>query len=285
MFIIFLDIDGVLFSGFNSVALSNQYNKIFNECSKEKPIYSTYVYAGILNDYVGFKAQAHFFNKTALSNLSKIIKHLEKKGMKVGIVLSSTWREFFDTEMLRKLFDGLEFANYLIDKTYDGAGICLADKAELDPYPRELSRSELIELWLKQHPETANQFLILDDVDSGLSELFPEHFVHCKNLYGEAEYQLSTHLLDKLFSQNKEIPAQPIENSVLPAVVKTFKDSRTYNERLPTVSMRVLAKTRLSFLGSKLQENTPFKKESKITNLILEYEKDDKQPRLAKKSG
>jgi len=283
MFIIFLDIDGVLFGGFNNDALVDQYNEILTRYYKEKPIYSTYVYAKVLNHYVDLRAQAHFFDKGALSNLSKIIKHLEKRGLKVGIVLSSTWREFFDIEALRKLFYGLKFANYLIDKNYDRAGISLADKAELDLYPLELSRAELIELWLKQHPKTAKQFLILDDIDSGLSELFPEHFVHCKNLYGEAEYQLSTSLLDKLFSQNNEIPARPIENSVMPAVVKTLKSSRTYNERLPTVSMRVLAKTRMSFLASKLEENTPFKKKSNITNLILEYESDDKQPRLAKK--
>lgn len=196
MFIIFLDIDGVLFEGFDSCSHSEEYNDLFEQYIKDKPNYSQYVYEGILTDYAQFKAQTHFFDELALSNLKKLMDYVKQKGIDVGIVLSSAWKEFFDTETLKKLFSRLEFSQYIVDKTYDDAYLEFSGEAEC-----EFNRAELIELWLKQHPKVS-QFIILDDVDFNFKELFPEHFVPCKNLYGTDEFAFSLTVIDKVIEQH-----------------------------------------------------------------------------------
>jgi len=187
-------------------------------------------------------------------------------------VLSSKWREYFDVEALKKLLKLLHFADLIIDKLYDEAGIHLADETGLASLPRQLNHAELIELWLKQHPETADKFLILDHTTYGLRELFPRNFVHCDSLYGETEYNRSISLIDKLLDLNNTAATLPLESKVIPTAVKTFAGARNDSQLLPPLSMRILLSTRASFINMKLDQNTPFSGQGKIQNLILEYE-------------
>src|SRR5579872_5535180 len=262
-----------------------RYDELFNQAlinilkqghAQEKPFYAEYVYKGILRDYAEFKTQTHFFDEPALSHLANLIDILEKKGMKVGIVISSAWREFFDTDVLKKLFCRLHFSKYIIDKIYDEACFYMGE-ADNPKYATELNRAESIELFLKQNPNIF-QFIILDDdYKRDFKELFPKNFIHCKNLYGEKEYQLSLKVVDELLTTPRPTFPQYIQNKVIPIVKKTFDDSRSCNERLLEVSMRVLVKTRHGFLKNILRESrkSPFKNNYEITNLILEYEKED----------
>ena len=260
MFIIFLDIDGVVFEGYDSIHDLPDYEVFLKHYLQEQSVYSAYVYEGVLNSYADFKAQTHFFNKDALSNLAKLIGKIKQQGFEVGIVLSSVWREFFDTETIKKLFCLLDFSKYIIDKIYDKAQFNTPEG-----YESEFERGELIELWLQQHPEVS-RFIILDDIDFGFRELFPGNFVHCKNLFAENELEYSLALIPR-----QEPVSRTFKNHLTPKVVKTFDDNQDCNQCIPEVSMRVLNETRLGFLRSKLRDDddSPFNSSDKYNFILM----------------
>jgi hypothetical protein len=292
MFIIFLDIDGVLYRGSVPTHQQEEYNLLLQSYLAEKPVYARYVYEGILTDFARFRAQTYFFNPLALQNLESLIKHVEEKKIRVGIVLSSAWREFFDIPTLKILFSHLSFSNYLIDKTYDKA--CL--KIE-DSRAHEFNRAELIELWLGEHPST-REFIILDDNDCNFSDLFPEHFIHCMHLFGEEELLKSKNLADKILINAPMY--SDVQNFIAPKVRKNYgskdiydnKDfrSRDCNEQLNALPMRVLKHTRQDLMKYLLKtteglfssknrkpEDSSTESLESITKLILEYE--DESPK------
>lgn len=105
----------------------------------------------------------------AVNNLMTL---LEKTGAK--IVLSSNWRTMKSVERLQELFGSRGFGEFIVDKTSDSWGA---------------SRGEEIQAWLAGQDAIAS-FVILDDIDDGITELFPDHFLECTDIekgFGDME--------------------------------------------------------------------------------------------------
>lgn len=161
-FVIFLDIDGVLYN-------TPDQNGVFKKVDELFPNAKSY------DNRVCSIAASYFFNKEALNNLDKIISELEKT-KKVSIVISSAWREGRTVEELRKTFFGIHnFSKYIIDKTPKKIS-----KEKINDYCSKgwhysHCRAAEIQYWLKEHPEVVD-YLILDDIDDHLSSHFGEKF-------------------------------------------------------------------------------------------------------------
>ena len=92
-------------------------------------------------------------------------------------MLSTAWRTKGGIDFIKTLFQQHRFSEYIIDKTPDTYG----------------SRGEQIQTWLSEGQafHDVKSFVILDDYDGGLSEVFPEQFIMCDSckLFGSEEYQ------------------------------------------------------------------------------------------------
>lgn len=141
IYIIFLDIDGVLYFPWNNSTLKMMFSS--NESLVKE------------------------FNKNAVNNLEYLIRNITLgTGKNVGIVLSSTWRHLGNMDYLRKLFQPHFFANYLIDKTPD-----------INVRKRGLE----ILTWLHNNYNKMNilNFVVLDDSTHIGLNIFREHFIWC----------------------------------------------------------------------------------------------------------
>eukprot|EP01124_Arcella_intermedia_P014847 TRINITY_DN21401_c0_g1_i1.p1 TRINITY_DN21401_c0_g1~~TRINITY_DN21401_c0_g1_i1.p1 ORF type:complete len:135 (+),score=44.53 TRINITY_DN21401_c0_g1_i1:293-697(+) len=108
----------------------------------------------------------------------------------VGIVVSSSWRIGYSTGGLRELFGQYRFSESVIGSTL-----------ELE------SRSSEICSWIqKEGSRNLVGYLILDDVDCGFSELFPEQFVECDELFNERLYKKALSLLKVQLEKNDRDP-------------------------------------------------------------------------------
>ena len=261
-FYIFLDIDGVLFKGTISPEEQGAFNLLFQSYKKWVP---KSVYGGVKMHYAQFKAKVDYFDEGALKNLSSLIEHLEGSGYDVEIIVSSNWRTYFNVYTIKEMLHALDISSYITGKIYDKAQITFGQKTH------ELTRAESIELHLKQHPEIS-RFLILDDFyNKEFKELFPNNFVHCKQLFGPSEYQNSLDLLKSTQQDNRS--GLEIQNKAIPKVVKTMDDNRACNQVMDEVSIRVLTSTRQGFLCAFLPAlKTPVNKNSTIADIISGYE-------------
>ncbi len=167
-FVIFLDIDGVVY---NSTAQEGIFKKVAELFPEEKGFYSNRICS---------IAASYFFSKEALSNLDHLINEVEKT-TQVWIVISSNWRTNCSIDELRTTFFGIHnFSKYIVDKTPDEvpreelASYCCSER-HLEKYSPQCRASE-IQYWLKQHPEVI-KFVVLDDVDSHLSDSFGKKFI------------------------------------------------------------------------------------------------------------
>jgi len=166
-YIVFLDIDGVLFDPLN-------FNINYH------------------TQQVRYIDLVRHFDSVALSNLHYLIDTIENKtNKKVHIVLSSAWRMLGDFNQILKLFEQHNFSNYLIDKT---------------PYIGDYDRDIEIHAWLEKHKNNYNiiNYIILDDNDFNLSTRFGKRFIHCTKLFdGKAfENALDTMLNHKYEEKN-----------------------------------------------------------------------------------
>lgn len=156
-FVIFLDIDGVLYQSGDEVH------------KKVKDLFPNIERLDVHYDI----AASHLFDKKSVNNLTKIIESIERV-YKVSIVISSSWRIGKNVEMLRKIFDNHHFSKYINDKTPEK--IKEKELREHDIRLNVCERVFQIQHWLKQHPEITD-YLILDDIDDGLSAVFGKKFV------------------------------------------------------------------------------------------------------------
>jgi Swiss Army Knife RNA repair-like protein len=166
-FVVFLDIDGVLYNAPNPNAVFAKVAELFPNGDK----YSQNRECSI--------AASYFFNKTALQSLDYLINEMEKVAQ-VAVVISASWRENRSVEELKTTFFGIHnFSKYIIDKTpetlskEEGALNCPATQHN-EEYSLPCRAAE-IQYWLKQHPEVTN-FVVLDDIDHHLSDCFGDKF-------------------------------------------------------------------------------------------------------------
>ncbi len=155
-FVIFLDIDGVLYNTPNQDSVSAKVEELFPNAQTHDHMMCSI-------------AAAYFFNQKALNNLDSIINGIEKT-RKASVVISSSWREGISVEELRKTFFGIyNFSKYIIDKTPE-----TLPKQGVGNHSH--CRAAEIQYWLTQHPEVVD-YLVLDDNDDHLSATFGKKFV------------------------------------------------------------------------------------------------------------
>lgn len=167
-FVIFLDIDGVVYNTPNEEGVFKKVAELFPEIT------------GTYNNRVCSIAASYFFDKKAVQNLNCLIREIEKV-RNVWIVVSSSWRENRSVEELRSTFFGIhEFSRYIVDKTPEEVsikelGTYCPSKSHSEEYSSQCRAAE-IQYWLNQHPEIIN-YIVLDDNDNHLLAAFGERFV------------------------------------------------------------------------------------------------------------
>lgn len=191
MIVIFLDIDGVLFNN----PMDGSVQKRVEERWKDKGP-SPDPYPCIECD----RAAVDLFDREALNTLDHFIRTVQNTGKKVGIVISSAWREEKTVALLKDLFSPHSFSTFIIDKTVDR--LQGAD---------DNSRGAQIQHWLNNNKDKYNvkDFVILDDVDNRIFRLFGDKFILCDThsspLFGMKQCNEALGVL-KSSSSNKEVP-------------------------------------------------------------------------------
>jgi len=249
---VILDIDGVLLD----LKITTPIFEIFYKAIKEGDI-AKLREIGVNN-----------FNKDALNFLHKLVADIEEKGHRCVIVISSSWRTKLSVSALKELFKEHKFSEHIIDKTLSKkikASTRLS--SECTPYPFVFNRGEMIDTWLQMNATTYNieHFLIIDDMDDGLSELFSNHFVHCQHgVFSEVDYQKGIQLL----GSKKPSPMDfPLNNLTLLTVRQD--NTGIEPETHPTVPIRVSTSHRHDLLLPLL---TLYLQNGALAKLAIEYD-------------
>jgi hypothetical protein len=192
--IIFLDIDGVLMDW---SSLHQMRAKIGQKAFE---LFG----GGYYTDLQWKTAGSHFFSESAVENLEKLIERTHEVA-DVAIVLSSTWR--FDCtvdEIKNKMFAVRLFSKLIIDKLPDDDGRRKKRGEEgLSPiallkYGFHLdNRGSQIDYWLRENQENLNvqNFVIIDDVDDGISSRFADNFVKIREFLSPSEARKAYEIL------------------------------------------------------------------------------------------
>jgi hypothetical protein len=110
-------------------------------------------------------------------------------------VISSDWRKGYSIKDLRDIFKKYFFSQKILSKTSDQ--IILTDSS-IDNLIK-LNRAEEIEVWLRLN--NIRHFLILDDINASMIELFQSHFVKCKNIFGDSEFEKAETLISAMLEK------------------------------------------------------------------------------------
>ncbi len=151
-------------------------------------------------------AASYFLSKDAVSNLENLIEKTNEV-YRIVIVIISEWRlDGTALELKNLMFAVTSFGKLIIDKIPDHDFWRRRHKeVELSPislqkygFPLE-QRGQLIDFWLRENAHNYNikSFVILDDVDEGISKRFPHHFVHVHNMLSEYEAKRAHIILTK----------------------------------------------------------------------------------------
>lgn len=184
--VVFLDIDGVLIRGGNGDRNREAFEK--NESFVQSKLGDSYKKLDLYD--IG---AALLFSKDAIDNLKSLCQKTNAK-----IVISSNWRingeERRDESLakLRGLFKLWDLDSLIIDQTPD----CHYDRVE------EINK------WLALMGKKVNNFVILDDIDGGLSKAFPKKFIYT----GDTCLFNERHLADALSVFGQEIHALSLES-------------------------------------------------------------------------
>jgi hypothetical protein len=217
--VIFLDIDEVLIIDrtFLIEEIQKKIKELFVKKEDNGKIY-------LLCGYTELEwriAASHFFLKSAVDNLDKLIEKVSKVA-KVSIVLCSNWRLDGDIkEIQERMFSSHSFSKFIIDKTPDPDwwrrkfGQEELSPIALKKYGFELdSRGSQIDFWLRENQGKFNvkSFVILDDDDEGVSKRFPKNFVKVKDMLSDVDiekaYKIMTETLIVPLSLREERKSQ-----------------------------------------------------------------------------
>lgn len=173
MVVIFLDIDGVLLN--KNVP---EYKEKFD--ARLNTDYIKYKIMGGFEKIAYDKAAVDLFDESALANLLELIQSIETATKdKVGIVISSNWRDKGSILQLKELFKQHSFSEKIVAKIPNKIYVV----GEVNDFKYPICRGEEIDFWLQQNFMSLGitNFLILDDIDEDISELFEDNFVHCRS--------------------------------------------------------------------------------------------------------
>jgi|GEM_PF-6317573 len=246
MVIIFLDVDGVLLE------------------PKTKQLYRQENRQATLPSYVSL------FDKNALDFLKDLVELIEKQGNEVGIVISSSWKEHKSVNNLKELFKICFFAKYILSKTADLACISNPEWGYVDA----LTRSEEIELWFNEnHHVKIDNFLIIDDYDEGISELFPNNFVHCK----QGSFKKDDFERAKLLISNQALKAVSSDEIPLSKIhLDIYRETKASSEMQAVKSVRLASKTYRNYVKLFFFKELSFNEN--CVNVMMEFlEDNDKQ--------
>ena len=152
MNVIFLDFDGVI----NSMDFES-YKLAVNRLRLRVPTIGE------------FNAQNKYFSRL-------IITYLNLLGIfDCKIVVTSSWRYGRSIDNLNELLFSHGCILPVIGKTKEEDNQGVIDHREI--------RGDEIKEYLDKHPEITN-FVVIDDVDDGISGLFPDNFIHTDGQYG-----------------------------------------------------------------------------------------------------
>lgn len=201
--VVFLDIDGVLLGNSNAHDNFDMYRKkhdflvqkLGSDLDKVKPC------------DVGAALR---FSTRAVQNLRALLQQNNAK-----IVISSNWRDFDNKlksqQRLKLIFRLWDLDEFIIDETPRLRG----------------SRGLEIRKWLDTTDFKIESFVILDDVDSGLSEMFPTEFVHTADTYFFSDSHLEK--AQGILSRNKDLTLvtsmQPVEEKPLSTLFGNVHES------------------------------------------------------------
>ncbi len=175
-FVIFLDIDGVVYNRPNQEGVLKKAAELFPDITDP----NNNRVCSIDSNSIGSIAASYFFDKKAVQNLNFLIGQIAKT-RNVWIVVSSSWRENRSVEELRNTFFGIhEFSRYIVDKTPEKVsrkelGAYCPSKRHAEKYSLQCRAAE-IQYWLNLHTEITN-YIVLDDHDDHLLAAFGERFV------------------------------------------------------------------------------------------------------------
>lgn len=220
MIVIFLDIDGVLLDLWKRNTAYGYLVQRYNEQNIEpsKRDFSSAAYD---------KMRVELFDELALKRLDSLIDAIERRGEKVGIVISSAWRENLSVDQLKELFK-YKFAEKIIGKTADRIKV---QDHEIS-FREYLDRGEEIDVWLQQNKEKwdVSNFIILDDDDDAISELFPDNFVLCsEGTFSQKNLEQTCSRLEKPLAEVKD-ENHPV--NTLSLTIKHESSSVVTNERV-----------------------------------------------------
>jgi len=178
--VIFLDIDGVLLKnsdGYrNRKAFEENLSFIRSKLGDEYKNFDLYDLGATLR-----------FSSDAVNNLKLLCQKTNAK-----IVISSNWR--IDVEERRE--ESLAKLRGLF-KLWD------LDSSIIDQTPHHGERAKEIKTWLDSMGKKVNSFVILDDIDSGLSASFRKNFIYT----GDSNLFTERHLKNALSIFGKKIHA------------------------------------------------------------------------------
>jgi hypothetical protein len=163
-YVIFLDLDGVLFSDRERErANRNPLPEAFQYADEQKKylVLNTNAYS---NNYWSI-VYAHHFSKEAIAQLMQFIRRIEIVALP-QIVISSKWRIDRSPEQLRTIYFKMHpFAPFIIDKTPDKIPNTVSSR-----------RAEEIQYWI-DHSSNIEHYVIFDDEDDGLGKKFGQKFI------------------------------------------------------------------------------------------------------------
>jgi hypothetical protein len=165
-FVIFLDIDGVLFT-----------RKLWEAKINQKTVELDQRYPGFSSPVISEIATSYFFDKNALKALDTLISQIEKR-LPVKIVISSRRRAYTGTKtLIEEIFKPLFFAKYILGTTPVQLPLGAKNYCSFH-YPKgkeESCRAAEIKCWLTNH-SAVQQYVVIDDEDDHLSMNFQERF-------------------------------------------------------------------------------------------------------------
>lgn len=189
----FLDIDGVLkFHEPTGEGYRTQYFEELGVVPSSEDMTAT----------VCKQTNVALFDKDALRNFYDVIEHVESKGMKARIVLSSSWRCGLTEKQIRDMLSiHTLIADRVIGKNCDNVQVLYEGAIIQSHYLRGYE----VYAWFAMHYKEYNiqQSFVVDDIDLLITPLFEPYFIKCDHsvLFSKREKNKIIRLFDQRLTE------------------------------------------------------------------------------------
>lgn len=157
---IFLDIDGVLYNPSDDLrrTVVDKAAEMFN--------------VRMPSNYQCSIVAVSYFWKKALDNLHRL---LETDKWEVDIIISSSWKDNRTVDELKQMFAQHPFSSHIVDRICDDR--CVEFRKWAKSNHLAPNRAAQIAMWLEQHGDCYQSFVIFDDIEYWFKEIFLSNFV------------------------------------------------------------------------------------------------------------